>query len=102
MQVSTSVDFAYLLLCKGVHLCEIQRFVDAHIADVDVEADTIPAPPPSDSGYTDPDTRPTIPAPPMVPLGRLEPSRPASELLDFRGAPDTLWDELEGLVECAR
>ena len=96
---STTIGFAYLLLCKGVHLREIQRFVDADLDGIDPAADTIPAPPPSDVGAVDPDERPTVPAPPMVPINR-HTNRTASDLLDLRGAPVGFWDDIEGLVEC--
>lgn len=60
MEGNTSVEFAYLLLQKGVHLREIQRFVDSAVA-VDLHAETIPTPPSSKDGSRDPETASTAP-----------------------------------------
>lgn len=98
MKPNTSVSVLHFLLCKGVHLNEIQRFIDAAPHEVDPAADTVPAPPPSMDGSVDPDTAPTPKLPPRP--ERLPETAPAASLLDLSRQPDAFWDEVAGLVEC--
>ena len=98
MKDNTAVAFAHLFLGKGVHLNEVQRFIDAS-PSVDPVADTVPAPPPEKDGSVDPDEVPTIPCPrppqTLLPAFELSPSA-----IDLRSAPEGFWDEIAELIEC--
>lgn len=103
MQSSRGVGVAYALLCKGVHLSEIQRFVHAVEPAIDVEADTVPAPPPD---MRDPDTYPTPLSPRPGILAGFDAAESgarelfsAEELADHRGVPESYWEDVAELVE---
>lgn len=96
MHNNTAVALAHIFLSKGIHLREIQRFIDAN-PSVDPAADTIPAPPPSNDGSVDPDALPTPKLPPKPTLPRFA---PAASLLDLSSHGEAFWEEIAGLVEC--
>jgi hypothetical protein len=85
-QASAEVVSTYALLGRGIHLREIQRFLDA--GNVDPHAETIPAPPSADAGAADPPeyTRDTRPCPPP-------------SLLDLRERSPEQWNTIAELVE---